>query len=219
MEQFRGLIPRMEKLIEMHGRLGTDPEMIRKYAGFKNVIQRQLELLPSNTFIMPISVINSIFEQSTKMTVYLATKAKELLVSVSTGQLTLGSSRSGEQMPKQRLSASEILQRVSSKDSLLMEKSAALAFKAEPDLKLLQYEIDALSKSHNQIFTVDRKEDGIIVHARVGQGDVKFKIPQDYPGSSPVQIATSDDFVDPRTAIHAPVTFSTTFKLYISSHS
>lgn len=34
MEQFRNLLPRMEKLIEMHGRMGTNPELIRKYAGY-----------------------------------------------------------------------------------------------------------------------------------------------------------------------------------------
>lgn len=34
----RDLLPRMEKLIEIHGRLGTSPDIIRKYASYVHYV-------------------------------------------------------------------------------------------------------------------------------------------------------------------------------------
>jgi hypothetical protein len=45
------------------------------------VIQRQVELLPSNVFIMPLASAITLHDQATKMTIFLATKAKEIYAS------------------------------------------------------------------------------------------------------------------------------------------
>lgn len=210
MDQFRSLIPRMDKLIEMHGRLGTNPEMIRKYAGYRNVIHRQLELLPSNTFIMPINVINNIFEQSSKMTVYLATKAKEM---ISSNPDLSSSSQQVSQQSKPRLSAEEILKKkFGSTSSEMMPATGTDTFKQEPDYILLQYEIEALAREGHSL-SLRKTVEGDFVIAHIAQKEVSFKVPPDYPSTTPFV----SDRADIDLHVLAPVTLSTTFRLFLNS--
>lgn len=212
MDQFRSLIPRMDKLIEMHGRLGTNPEMIRKYAGYRNVIHRQLELLPSNTFIMPIHVINNIFEQSSKMTVYLATKAKEM---ISSNPDLSSSSQQQFSQQKPRLSAEEILKKkFGSTSSEIQPITTTDTFQQEPDYFLLQYEIDALAQEGHSL-SLRKTEEGDFVIANIAQKEVSFKVPPDYPSTSPFKVVS--DMADIDLHVLAPITLATTFRLFLSS--
>lgn len=208
----------MDKLIEMHGRLGTNPEMIRKYAGYRNVIHRQLELLPSNTFIMPIHVINNIFDQSSKMTVYLATKAKEM---ISSNPDFSSTSQSQVQQNKPRLSVEEILKKKfgsSTLDVPAAESSGVDGFNQEPDYVLLQYELDTLAQE-GHIISLRRAEEGAFVVARLGTKEVSFGVPSDYPSTSPFKVASEDLTTGLEFNVLAPVTFTTSFRLFLINSS
>jgi hypothetical protein len=206
----------MDKLIEMHGRLGTNPEMIRKYAGYRNVIHRQLELLPSNTFIMPIHVINNIFDQSSKMTVYLATKAKEM---ISSNPDLSAPAQHLQQQIRPRLSVEEILKsKFGSASSEAMPAVSANmeSVKQEPDYVLLQHELDALAQE-GHILSLRRTEEGAVILARAGSKEVAFKVPMDYPSTSPFKVAVEGPYSDLDFNVLAPVTFTTSFRLFLNS--
>lgn len=206
----------MDKLIEMHGRLGTNPEMIRKYAGYRNVIHRQLELLPSNTFIMPIHVINNIFDQSSKMTVYLATKAKEM---ISSNPELSASATNMSQQNRPRLSVEEILKNKfgsASSETMFPVTAAVESFRQEPDYVLLQYELDVLAQE-GYILSLRRAEEGAIILARIGSKETAFKVPLDYPSTTPFKLAIEPVYSDLDFNVLAPVTFTTSFRLFLNS--
>lgn len=214
MEQFKGLLPRMEKLIDMHGRLGTNPEMLRKYAGFKNVMQRQLELMPSNVFIMPLATISSVHDQCTKMTLFLATRAKELIAS----NPEFSASRSEVQQPRPRLSPEEVLKRKFSMESLMapVDKELELVdlVRLEPDARMLEYELDALQRQGLGTFTLERTEEAVLVRARLVSGEVLFRLPPDYPSDSPLQVQSeTGGFADFSQPILAPITLTTAIRM------
>lgn len=199
----------MEKLIEMHSRLGTNAEMIRKYAGFKNVIQRQLELLPSNTFIMPINVINNIFEQSTKMTVFLATKAKEILASNPEPSST------GLSTPVKLKQAQPAVRkpRRTSEESVVSVKAPFSDI--EPNFQLIEYELATLSQEMTQLtnFSVTSSPPSVTFDLKGNK--FTLMIPADYPSMSQLQIVS--DISKNLPAIIAPVTITTTIRLlYLS---
>lgn len=217
MEQFRGLLPRMEKLIDIHGRLGTNPDMLRKYAGYKNVIQRQLELLPSSVFIMPLATIASVYDQCTKMTVFLATRAKELIA--ANPEVAAGRAPEAPQPPKIRLSPEEVLRRKFSMESLMApvgkELEIADLVRVEPDMKMVEYEIDALQRQGLGIFSLEKVEEGILVKAKLENSEALLRLPSDYPSSSPLQVRLEgqDNFSECNHFILSPISLTTTIKL------
>jgi len=213
------MVPRMEKLIEIHGRLGTDPEMIRKYGSYKNIIQRQLEMAPSNMLTMPLSTIFAISEHATKMTVYLATKAKEIISSNPEGR-GQGAATASNKQTKKRMSPEEILGRKYSMESLMEPVSKQMQIsdfiKIEPDLALLKYELDGLKEEGHGNFILDSKDDSVHVLTRVAGREYIFRLPADYPSTSTIQISTDKGnnfhaFVPP--AIISPVTLTTLIRL------
>lgn len=165
----------------------------------KNVIQRQLELLPSNTFIMPLPVISNLLDQSTKMTLYLATKAKELLDGHADVQRPYGVvasplqgtpapsklSRSGsieKHAPKQQRRSIETIQGPPPS----RQPGLSDIFRYEPDLKLVEYELAALKMEFpHAALVITGTEAGVLeIAGQRGADSFRLALPLDYPSTA-----------------------------------
>ncbi len=166
---------------------------------------------------MPINVINGIFEQASKMTVCLATKAKELLANQPVGSFNMvAPSVAGSEMDENK---SRKMSRKASVTELVPSVPRSI-FKIEPDLKLLQWEVDELSKEFNgSSIMLSLREEGVFVMLKKADDPAEFtlKVPPDYPSKQAFQRVLNSRLVDLDHMIIGAVTLTSTIRLLHSA--
>lgn len=204
------------------------------------MIQRQVELLPSNVFIMPLASAITLHDQATKMTIFLATKAKEIYASQpdlakasSTPAGGAGSSSHGGSQENVKAKKGDTL--TAFEGAILANKQqqqqpqvnplrpvypasrAAEFWRIAPDLRMVKDELTHLSATFGAAFCTEfnTNRGEYIITASLGEEQLLISVPPDYPSCEPLRIRryASPEPVHEEIQVVPPVTLTTTLSL------